>query len=383
MSVVPLSPEDASRPSSAEEPLDPFFKWGDGRINGMFECKPQPAVWFAKNRLLAGRGHILSGVGGSSKTRALYHLGIGAPLGTLPWAWTIEKTGSAALFLAEDTIDDMHRVLHAIGQQYSEEQRRQLVRMLRVFPLAGYPFRLLCASGQSLVEGPAFDWMMERIGLLPKPVAFIGIDPALGVTEGDEMNQAHQRRLGELVDRIAIETGACVVLTTHAAKSLHQAEELGSHSSRGGGAITDAVRGEFTLRTMTAEEARKFGVQDRAERQRYVQLAATKGNSLPPEAYEPVWLRRGHGGMLSEVSLAQVERGTVGQRELQALEILKRACESGDTSMKFWRAQCVAASVIKSGSESGQEKALERIRGALLDAGLITNGSSRGLWIPT
>ena len=87
--------------------------------------------------------------------------------------------------------------------------------------------------------------------------------------------------------------------------------------------------------------------------------------------------------MLSEVSMAQVERGTVGQRELQALEILKRACESGDTSMKFWRAQCVAASVIKSGGESGQEKALERIRDALLDAGLITNGSSRGLWIPT
>jgi RecA-family ATPase len=73
----------------------------------------------------------------------------------------------------------------------------------------------------------------------------VGFDPALGITEGDEMNQAHQRRLGELMDRIAIDSGACVMVTTHAARSMLHADELGSHSSRGGGAITDAVRGEY------------------------------------------------------------------------------------------------------------------------------------------
>jgi len=90
---------------------------------------------------------------------------------------------------------------------------------------------------------------------------------------------AHQRRLGELVDRLALETGACVVLASHAAKATNQADELGNHTSRGSGAITDAVRGELALRTMTATEARKYGISDTAERK-----AAVSRNYNPAPA---------------------------------------------------------------------------------------------------
>ncbi len=64
--------------------------------------------------LLAYRAHLLTGAGGSSKTRALYHLAIAAVIGRLPWGWPIERTGSAVLFLAEDTIENVHRTLHAL-----------------------------------------------------------------------------------------------------------------------------------------------------------------------------------------------------------------------------------------------------------------------------
>lgn len=365
---------------------DPFFRWPDGRINGTFECKPEPLQWFASERLLKGRGHVLTGVGGTSKTQALYHLGFGAVLGSMPWHWRIEVTGSAALFLAEDTIDDMHRTLHKLGERTPEADRKKLTKMLRVFPLAGLRPILLELNGNRLLETGAYDWVMGQIDKLPEPVAFIGIDPALGITEGDEMNAAHQRRLGEMVDRIGIESGACTVLSTHAAKSINGADELGSHSSRGSGAITDAVRAEYTLRNMTAEEARRFGITDIVDRRRYVQLAATKGNRLPPEAYAPVWLLRGDGGALSEVSLEQVEHGSVGAREMQALDILKAACcidgVTSETAIKFWRAQCVAAGLISTSSDGG-EKAMNRIRGALVSAGLVAPGKVRGLWVPT
>jgi hypothetical protein len=378
MTVVPIAPEP-----EALQPPDPFAKWPDGRLNGMFDCKPQPTTWFARDRLLAGRAHALAGVGGSSKTRAQYHLALGAVLGRLPWSWEIVKTGSAALFLTEDSIDDSHRVLHALGAELSEDDRRLVTRQMRVYQLAGFPMRLLQLNGQGLIETDAYDWFMRQLDALPKPVAYIGIDPALAVTEGDELSPSHQRRLAEMADRIAIQHGACVVLTTHAAKNMHQADELGSHASRGSGALTDAMRGEFVLRTMTSDEARKFGIDDRAERQRYVQLAATKGNSLPPEAYTPVWLRRGDAGLLSGVSLEQVERGSVGPRELQALEILRQDYGSGETSMKHWRALCVSAGAIAAGSLTAQEKSMERIRDALRDAGLVAPGKTRGLWIPT
>ena len=334
----------AAPAAAAAEAEDPFRTWPDGRIHGMFDCKPPPTQWFAKDRLLQGRAHVIAGVGGSSKTRVQYHLAAdGGVLGRLPWGWEIATTGSAALFLTEDTIDDSHRVLHAMGAHYSEDDRRKLTKHLRVFQLAGFPARLLELNGQALMETDVYVWLMQQIDRLPKPVVYIGIDPALGVTEGDEMSPAHQRRLGELMDRIAIESGACVVLTTHAAKSMHQAEELGSHASRGSGAITDAVRGEYVLRSMTADEAARFGIDDIVERKRYVQLAGTKGNSLPPEAYAPIWLRRGEAGLLSEVSLDRVERGSVGDREMQALELLRVAHRSGETTLSFWREQCKVA----------------------------------------
>jgi hypothetical protein len=133
---------------------------------------------------------------------------------------------------------------------------------------------------------------------------------------------------------------------------------------------------------MTAEEGRRFGIEDKAQRQRYVQLAATKGNGLPPEAFAPVWLERGEHGLLHQVKLDQVERGTVGQRELQALDLLRKAHESGETTLRFWRDQCAAAGLLK-GSPGAIEKGMERVRDALLDAGMVSKGSTRGLWIPT
>lgn len=368
---------------STPEAADPFAQWPDGRINGMFDCKPQPKRWHRTNRLLAGRAHGLAGVGGSSKTTWQYQTAIGSVLGQCPWGWEVASMGSAGLFLTEDTIDESHRMLHAIGSQLSPEQHRLLIKHLRVYQLAGFPARLLALNGNSLIETDVYDWVMRQVEKMPQPVAYLGFDPALALTEGDEMSPAHQRRLGETLDRIAISTGACVVLTTHARKNLHQADELDSHASRGSGAITDALRGEYVLRTMTAEEARRFGIDDRAERQRYVQLAATKGNSLPPEAYAPVWLRRGEAGLLSGVSLEQVERGTVGDREQQALELLRTANTSGETSLRFWQGQCESAGLIATGTEAAREKAMQRIKGSLVSAGLVANGSRRGLWVPT
>jgi hypothetical protein len=378
--ALPTAAPLVEPPANAE---NPFAKWPDGHIHGMFECAPQRAAFFVEGRLLAGRAHVLAGVGGSSKTRAQYQLAIGAVLGRIAWDWQIERTGSAALFLTEDTFDDVHRVLHAIGATLNEEERKKLTTHLRVYQLAGRPARLLHLSGQSLIESDVYEWLMLQLDKMPKPIAYIGIDPALGVTEGDEMNPAHQRRLGELVDRIAIMSGACVVLTTHAAKSLHAADELGSHSSRGSGAITDAVRGELVLRSMTADEARKFGIDDIVERKRHVQLACTKGNSMPPEAFAPIWLRRGEAGLLSGVTLEQVERGSIGNRELQALEILKVANVTGETSLKFWQEQCDAAGLLpKTAADATKKKAMQRIQRALAGAGMVVNGRVRGLWVP-
>lgn len=374
------------RQAETEPRAEPDDDWpGSGEVGHLLRTEPPPVQWFARERLLAGRAHILTGIGGSSKTRMLYHLGVGSVLGRLPWAWEIERTGSAALFLSEDTQEGVHRTLAAMARamRLSEREIDILEKRLRVFGLAGKSSHLLLAKpGGALVESWRVDRILETLRTLPPPLAFVGLDPALGLTEGDEMNPAHQRRLGEMADRIAIELCTCVVLNTHAAKAVQTLDELGSHTSRGSGAITDAVRGEFALRTMTAAEAKRFGISDPEERKALVQLAAVKGNELPPAAFVPVWLRRGAGGVLEPAEMVEREVPAVGKRETSALEILRKMVKTAVPQLREWREACIAEGLVTGPTDRAREKAMERIRDALLVAGMIERGFSRGVYVP-
>ena len=144
-----------------------FADWPDGRIGDLLTTPPPPRRWFCTERLLAGRGQLLVAVGGSSKTRALYHLGAGAVLGALPWPWTVETKGPAALFLAEDTAADVHLALHALASTLEPEQREALAEGLRVYPLAGRHPMLLELHGQALKLTRVYDWMMKQLDKLP------------------------------------------------------------------------------------------------------------------------------------------------------------------------------------------------------------------------
>lgn len=358
---------------------------GSGEVGEFLRTEPPPVAWFARDRLLAGRAHTLAGMGGASKTRMQYYLGFGGVLGRVPWGWTIERTGSAALFLAEDTAEGVHRTIDAMARsmRLSAADRAKLAERLRVFPLAGKSSHLMLAGpGGALTESWRVERMLELLRTLPPPLVYVGLDPALGLTEGDELNPSHQRRLGELVDRIAIELRACAVLNTHATKGLQVLDEIGSHTSRGSGAITDAVRGEFVLRTMTAAEAKRFGVDDLEERKAFVQLVAVKGNEMPPAAFAPVWLRRGHGGVLEPAELTEQEVPRVGKREMGALAILRGLAADSAPQLKAWREACVAEGLVTGPTDRAREKAMERIRDALLAAGLIERGVGRGVCVP-
>ena len=345
---------------------------------------PAPDVhWFAHFALLADRAHLLTGAGGSSKTRLLYHLAIGAVLGRVPWGWKIERTGAAALFLAEDTQDNVHRTLHALIEfgDITDAEAKLISERLFVFPLAGKDAVLLANVTGSLMETGAAEGMRARCKSIPDLV-FVGVDPVIAFTEGDEMNAAHQRRLGETFDRLAIETHTCVVATSHAAKAIQNAEEVGSHSSRGSGAITDAVRAEFTMRTMTADEGRKHGITEIEHRRAFVQLAATKGNELPPSAFAPVWLKRGPGGVLELADLTAPAVDPVGPRERAALDLLRRLAATSTPMLKDWRDACAAEGLLTGKTPDAMKKAMDRIRETLMYAGMVKAGMTKGCYVP-
>ena len=365
------------------DPPKPVWPTGSGNIAEYLTTPPPELQWFCRERLQANRAHLLTGIGGVSKTTLAYHLGIGAVTGRLPWDWEVGRTGSALMLLAEDTPAGVHRTLARIVTHgnYTDREHSLIAERLHVFPLAGQNARLLAAGPNgTLVRTKECEGLFELVKRIPDLV-FIALDPALGLTEGNELDNAHQRRLGELVDKLAIEANACVVLISHAAKASNSATELGSHSSRGGGAITDAVRGEIALRTMTADEARKFGVTDMAERKAYVQVAITKANDCPPEAFVPFWLHRGPGG-LTQANLVEPELGAIGSRERKALDVLIELARSSTPTLKDWRDACIAEGLVTGKTDRAKEKSMERIRDALRNAGLVEAGMTRGTFVP-
>lgn len=356
----------------------------DGDVSTFLATPPEPRKWLAHNRLLLGRAAVLTGIGGASKTTLLYHLALAGVLGRLPWDWTVDTTGTAMLFLTEDTADDVHHSLAALSEGLSESDCELLRRKLKIFPMAGEDVRLLSVDHGTLFENSRGLGLIERCKQ-ESDLVFVGIDPALAVSEGDEMSQSHQRYLGQYADKLAISTGAAVMLVTHATKASANAEELTSHQSRGGGGITDAVRAEFVLRTMTAKEAVLYGITDLAERKRYVQLVCTKGNKLPHDAFAQVWLERGRGGLLAQTDLALSEKPSTNGITLtdrRILDALRELCQVATPSLAEWRGECVKRGFVAGRTDDAIVTQMKRAVSRLLDVGAIQPGVGRGFYIP-
>lgn len=353
-------------------------------LDAMLSKQPPPIPWLARDRLQLGRSVLLTGIGGTSKTRMLYQLAIGTRIGHVPWEWDIDTQGNSVLVLTEDTHDDVHRTIDSItrGLSLTDAEIDAVVNGLTVYPLAGHDVKLLYRNEQgALRKGKIFEDLEQKIRDLDD-IVFVGIDPALAVTEGDEMNQADQRELGKLVDDLAVHTGATVMLVSHATKGSQQSDEPTSHSSRGAGAITDAVRAEYVMRTMTVPEARQAGIADIEERKRHVQFVATKGNHLPPLAYVPIWLRRADHGVLLAADLSFDSSVEPSHKDMEALAILCELSKVATVKTEEWRRACIERHVIPSGSPGSEKKAMDRIRSRLLDAGKIERGLASGIYLP-
>lgn len=285
-------------------------------IAALLATQPEPMKWLVRDNrsdppapiIPFARGGVWTALGGTGKTALLKVMAAGCVTGHLPInEWSLERTGRVVLVLTEDTLEEFHEDLHRLCQGMTTREREAVTRDMIVYPLAGEDTRLLIKNERGVVEKSAlYHALMAKIKAIGG-VVLVGLDPALGITEGDEMSQTDQRALGRAVDDLAVNVCATCILLSHSGKAIAGAEELSSHSSRGGGALTDAVRFEFTMRGMTKKEASAHGIEDLEERLHLVQITCTKGNRVPPSAKVPVWLRFDRGVLVS-AGLAEPEK---------------------------------------------------------------------------
>jgi AAA domain len=323
----------------------------------------------------AGRAALLAGLGASSKSMLLKQLGVGVAIGRNVLGMSAPKAGKVVLILAEDTPEDSHRSLAAIFQsmQLSAEEMNLLHERLFIFAAAGKDCVLMSQDDGSPKN--RFEQLLQFVEGLGD-VRLIGLDPAIALTKGRELDEIAQREFANAVEDLAIKTKAAVIVVSHAAKSIQHQQEIASHASRGSGAITDAFRLEVLMRVMTTKECKSFRIPEN-NRHQYVRFQVTKANSLPPSLMKPTWLERKGGGALTLATLKPPAPAT-WERVRLGLELFFEADqETGELvsislSYPTWSKKAESANLLTGDPGEARNASSRRLFKSLKDKNLIS-----------
>ena len=171
-----------------------------------------PRRWLVPQRIPLANVTMLNGDGAAGKTAIALQLGVATVRGT-DWLGSIIDTPGSVMFVtAEEDYDEIHRRLAAI----IEHQR------IGFRDLAG--LHLLCMPGSDAVLG-----IQDRAGVIQPTALFesltheaacirpslIVIEAAADVFAGNENDRTQVRQFVALLRRLALSTGAAVLLIAH------------------------------------------------------------------------------------------------------------------------------------------------------------------------
>lgn len=266
---------------------------------------PRPKLDLVLPGLPIGAVGNLVAPGATGKTQFLLQLAVSRALG-LPTLGGLfpEAPPEKVLFLAaEEQEVVMNLRLHDITDSLIEDglfpsrTREEVVEALHerltLMPLSGQDVRL--------VGDGSYTEALAGIAKLGQSCRLVIADPLRRFHDGDENDSGAMTQLVQGFERIAIETKAAVLLAHHTSKAA-TLNGLGDaqQAARGSSALTDGVRWQANLSSMSAKTATDLGIP--ADDARFlVRFDISKSNYGAPQA--PVWLRRLPGGVLTKTVL--------------------------------------------------------------------------------
>lgn len=278
------------------------------RIAHLLTTQPPPRQYIVNHLLLSGIVAQLIGAGGTAKTMLLLELAVAVAAG-LDWATGASGSlgkavqGGVLMLCGEDAIDELHRRLYDIVMDLRGRYAGQVEDILTAVShnlhlrsLVGEDCRLITASRAGKSEPTPFvDQIINVANEIPDCKLII-IDPAIRFFAGNENDAADVTRFIEQLERIRAETGGTVICAHHISKAAQREGSASQSAARGSSAFVDNSRAVFQVTVMTQSEAETFGIKE-DERQQHVKFSVVKTNYTT--ACEPVWLKRGLGGVLS------------------------------------------------------------------------------------
>lgn len=351
-----------------------------------FVTSPPPArKWIVANLIPANTPILLVAAGGTGKSHALLDLSFAVATGT-PWAGGLGDSSFQAkkygfdpelprrgvLYLAaEDSRDEIQRRMFGLSkltQHGIEDARRdfgdvvenwklQYVRDLHenlvILPNSGSSTRLI----QDGKLTSLLDDLIAKASEIPN-LGLVVIEPLSRLHDANENDSIEMTRVVEMIEYISKTLGVTVMVAHHTNKTANLNAVRNSAASRGSSALVDGFRLVFQMSSMTVEEGKQLGVDNK----RYVSFHVVKSNSLPP--LDPVWLRREDGGHL-RVDYLDTSEEAADAKILEAIKVkVEELCKADKLHSKRSFAE-------KFGSTLGV--------GRTKLEGLITKATSMGL----
>lgn len=282
-----------------------LFELDSARVDRLIRSEPKPREWLLKDVLPLGKVGLIIAPGGTSKSQFALQLGVSvASNNALANAFQIGKPGSVLMLFAEEDIDDIHRRLIAIFDNLAIKEQSEVVKSigqnLYIKSVVGQNNLLTMRyeKGGHLEETEYVDRLINTVSDL-KDLRLIVIDPASRFRGGDENSNEDATRFVECLERLCQTTKATIIVVHHANKGSFTQDEQTQTAARGASALTDGVRWQMNLRTLTEKDAANFKIA-KENRREYILSEVTKNNYGPPQP--PVLLHRVDRGYLEAVS---------------------------------------------------------------------------------
>lgn len=244
--------------------------------------------------MVKGHAYVLTSFGGVGKTQLAIQLACELARGGL-FADDTLKQGNVLSIHSEDDLAEIHRRTGAwaITEKYDALSNAKIEMHWQAHGLVGVDTRLVTKTHKELQQTGFVQEIIDTANVQAantgQEVRLIILDHAGLMHGGDFNDKADVALFMRMVNKIAVETGAALLVLAHSPKSAASKEESDASMIAGNTAFVDMARGAFVLATMREKEANKYGYNDDT-RHSFASLVMVKNNLGPSNVVR--WFKR-------------------------------------------------------------------------------------------
>lgn len=309
----------------------------------------------------------LVALGGVGKTSLLMTLGAHIATGK-SWNGYELKRRKVAIFLCEESQEEISRKFSAITENWTSDERVDAVENFLTVPLLGMDARLTSLSRNQYQGSGIAEEIIQLLHNFQLENGLVILDHMQGFSSGDLNISETATAICREANKIVNATGSAVVLAAHIGKNNIRANDIEQGFAVGSLAFENATRQMSGMIPMQEDEAKKYGLID--QRKDYVWLGLAKNSYGSSNG--GLWLKKVHNPHYNTVVYEPVKLiEPVSMGKQSANERLAKLIHERIEKFPFTTKNMIDGLAGKDGIfKASKEKVRDSLRG-LIDQGEI------------